>query len=202
MNIWFVAFMLVYSTYFVEAWKRMESILGHTWLIRGLKDETTERKEFVASVGVDPVLRTEKKYQLDSSFKKSACGTTVAIFFIAIVILCQGLLRPWYVSLRDSEDAAYWERFIPSTVSTIILITFGEIYKRVAWAVATYENHRYQSAFEDSLAFKIYFFQFFNCYASCFMIAFYYKDFAWLTSNMITILAFKQLGMNVLEYSL
>jgi hypothetical protein len=34
------------------------------WQIGALKDETTERKEFVASVGIDPILRQEKKYQL------------------------------------------------------------------------------------------------------------------------------------------
>ena len=39
-------------------------------------------------------------------------------------------------------------------------------------------HHRYETSYEDALAIKIFFFQFFNVYMSNFFIAFWYKNYS------------------------
>lgn len=89
-----------------------------------------------------------------------------------------------YLTLNiNSEDgtgnytAFYW-KFAPSGINIVTLVTLEQIYKRLAVKLVESENHQYLNTYEDSLAIKIYFFQFFNVYLSNFLIAFWYKDFS------------------------
>ena len=49
---------------------------------------------------------------------------------------------------------------------------------------------------------KIYMFNFVNMYISNFVYIFYYQDFKKLLNNLITIMVFKQLFYNIVEYVL
>ena len=49
---------------------------------------------------------------------------------------------------------------------------------------------------------KTYMFQFINTYISNFVYIFYYQDFNKLQMNLITVMVFKQVLFNVLEYAL
>ena len=102
---------------------------------------------------------------------------------------------------KDVQKSRYLE-FGPALVNTACLITFEFIYKRAVMWLVRIENHRTQEDFEASLSLKISLFQFFNCYLSSFCIAFWYRDFGELTKDLIFKLALKQLGLNLLEYSI
>jgi len=69
-------------------------------------------------------------------------------------------------------------KFWPPFLNTFALIVFEFTYKKVARMLVLTENHRTEEEFEASLALKISLFQFFNCYLSSFIIAFWFKDFA------------------------
>jgi hypothetical protein len=121
--------------------------------------------------------------------------------FIAIMIFVQVQMR--YLTLNidsgnEGYEAFYW-KFAPSGINIVTLVTLEQIYKRLAVVLVDSENHQYLNTYEDSLAVKIYFFQFFNVYLSNFLIAFWYKDFSQLTVNLATILAGKQLFLNILD---
>jgi len=62
------------------------------------------------------------------------------------------------------------------------------------------ENHRYVSSYENSLINKIYMFQFVNTYISNFVAVCYNQNFATLTTNLVIVMVFKQVFMNVFEY--
>lgn len=89
---------------------------------------------------------------------------------------------------------------MPACVNAALIIGYGLIFKAVAFWLTDNENHRYTSKYENSLIGKIYMFEFINSYISNFIYAFWAKNFTLLATNLITILAFKQIGYNFLEY--
>lgn len=76
------------------------------------------------------------------------------------------------------------------------------MYKIISMKLVTRENHRYVGSLEDSMINKTYIFQFVNTYISNFVCIFFDQDFKRLQQNMITIMVFKQVFYNVLEYML
>ena len=66
--------------------------------------------------------------------------------------------------------------------------------------LVTKENHRYVGSLENSMINKTYIFQFVNTYISNFVYIFFDQDFKRLQQNMITIMVFKQVFYNLLEY--
>lgn len=92
-------------------------------------------------------------------------------------------------------------KFTPSMVNVGLITVYGIIYKIVATKLVNAENHRYQQTYEDSLIGKMYMFQFINSYISNYIIAYWVRDFGALVTNLVTILVFKQVGMNIAEWA-
>jgi len=80
------------------------------------------------------------------------------------------------------------------------MVTYEQIFKKAVFYMVEQENHRYQNSYENNIAQLYYIFQFFNCYLSNFLLAFWYGDFAGLTLNLIVQLVAKQIGVNCFEY--
>ena len=91
-------------------------------------------------------------------------------------------------------------RYLPGIINAILIIIFGQIYTRLSKRLVDNENHRYVSSHENSMINKIYMFQFVNTYISNFVAIIYNQNFATLTLNLVIILVFKQVFMNVLEF--
>ena len=91
-------------------------------------------------------------------------------------------------------------RYLPGIINSVLIIIFGYLYKWLSQRLVDNENHRYVSSHENSLINKIYMFQFVNTYISNFVAIAYNQNFSTLTLNLVIILVFKQVFMNVLEY--
>jgi len=89
----------------------------------------------------------------------------------------------------------------PAAVTTACMVTYEQIFKRVVFYMIDLENHRYKNSYENSLAQLYFVFQFFNCYLSNFLIAFWYGDFKGLATNLCVQLVAKQIGVNCVEYA-
>ena len=74
------------------------------------------------------------------------------------------------------------------------------IYKRLSTYLNIEENHRYVSSYENSLINKTYMFQFVNTYIGNFVAIIYNQNFVSLTLNLFTVMVFKQLVVNAIEY--
>ena len=61
-NCYYAIFLMFWTTWLVESWKRKESLIAHKWLMRDFQDSTTERKEFKAAIDVD--VQTKKKWMV------------------------------------------------------------------------------------------------------------------------------------------
>ena len=126
----------------------------------------------------------------------------VTLFFIALVLATQVGMRAWYLKVTENETVTppFYVKYAPASINATCIIIYGIIYKAVAFWLVDIENHRYTQKYENSLVAKIYMFQFINSYISCFIYAFWARKTELLSNNLITILAFKQIGFNTLEY--
>lgn len=214
-NIYYAIFLMFWTTWLVESWKRKESMIGHKWLVRNFKDATTERKEFRAALDVD--LTTKKKWMVSvrkTYMRQLFVGIPTTCFFIALVIGVQILQRLW----RDYNDdlaqpggpyyneeigkpaIPYHIKYAPALVNSIVISIFGMIYKKVAMFLVESENHRYAEEFENSLINKIYMFYFINAYISNYIYAFWRRDFLNVAINLIIVMVGTQVATNVVEY--
>ena len=93
----------------------------------------------------------------------------------------------------------YW-KYIPAVINSILIIIFGQIYKRLSARLVLSENHRYTASFENSGINKAYMFAFVNTYIGNFVAVCWNQNFAALTVNLFTVMVFKQVLMNSIEY--
>lgn len=60
-NVYFIVFVAIWATVYVELWKRTQNKIANQWLVRDLHDDTMQRKEFNARIGIDSRLNKEEK---------------------------------------------------------------------------------------------------------------------------------------------
>ena len=204
LNCIYAIFVILWTTYFVESWKRKESKLADMWLMRDFEDPTLEREEFKSAYLIDQETKsTDKVSRIDTHFRQIYVGIPVSVFFIFLVILTQLFMRAW----ADSNAKEYGTEiplhleFTPSIVNTVLIVIYGAVYKIVADYLVHAENHRYETAHEDSLINKMYMFQFINSYISNYIIAYWVRDFSTLVTNLVTIMVGKQIGANIAEWA-
>lgn len=53
MNVLYSIIIALWTTFFVESWKRKQAYLGNRWLVREFEEIAFERKQFKASLDVD-----------------------------------------------------------------------------------------------------------------------------------------------------
>lgn len=86
-NAWYCIFIALWTTFFVESWKRKQNTIGDMWMMRDFQDATTERKQFKASLSVDPETRGVWKIIFSAAWTKMILvGLPVTFFFVALVI--------------------------------------------------------------------------------------------------------------------
>jgi hypothetical protein len=187
----------------VESWKRKESKIADTWLMRDFEDPTLEREEFKAAIWVDPETKSTEKVSRFNTFNRQVyVGIPISLFFIFAVIGTQVVMKVW--SDKNVEDYGLdiplHLKFTPAIINVGLIFVYGAVYKIVAKILVDRENHRYETAYEDSLINKMYMFQFINSYISNYIIAYWVRDFGTLVTNLIVIMVFKQIGANIAEW--
>ena len=142
--------------------------------------------------------------RFDTYLRQLGVGIPVSVFFIAAVIFTQIGMKMWADANVDEygDDIPYELKFTPSIVNVALIFIYGAIYTIVARILVDKENHRYQTAYEDSLVNKMYMFQFINSYISNYIIAYWVRDFGQLATNLMVILIGKQVGLNLLEWAM
>ena len=103
------------------------------------------------------------------------------------------------------EKKDLYSKFIKGCYTAIysgIVVIFGTSYKVLARIQTNDENHRYQKNYDDKLISRLFIFSSMNFYVPMLFIAFDYRNtrnYDDLFSLMLTQMAFKQVGLNVVE---
>lgn len=173
----FAVFMALWSTFFLEYWKRKEKTYAMKWGMSGFEDEEIDRPQFEGDLKPNPV--DGRPYFYFSSFRKNVrlfvtssmaasltltvVGVIAAIFVMRIIMSKSPEMNLNGINLAGS---------IASIANALQIQIFGVIYDEFAIRANSYENHRTDTQYEDALITKTFVFQFINSYAALWYIAF------------------------------
>lgn len=203
----FAVFNLVWSTVFLEVWKRCSAQLAYGWGTLSRKKAFEEpRPEFHGILGLNPVTgREEPTY---SNTKRQMRIYLVSVPFVLFCLYLSLYVMMIYFSMEHwairiyNEDPNLWTSvllFIPSIIYAVVIEIMNLLYRYAAEFLTHWENHRLESNFQNHLVLKVLVFNFVNCFASLFYIAFIMHDMALLRQSLATLLITSQILNQVME---
>jgi hypothetical protein len=101
---------------------------------------------------------------------------------------------------KDHEEINSLVTYVPSVVSTLVILFANKLYTVIATKMVHAENIRKQIDHEQRLASLLYKFSFVNSYTYFFMIAFWERNVGNLAYQLFTFLCIKQIAYNIIEY--
>ncbi|KAL2093683.1 hypothetical protein ACEWY4_010995 [Coilia grayii] len=198
---------MLWSTLFLELWKRRSSMLAYRWGTNHLRERFAEpRPSFRGELGVNPV--TKRVEPLFPAWQRQLRVALVSVplvgVFLGMVVLgmsgfywAQRRVQGWH------EDSQSWTSagllYMPSVAHIVYTNMLGTLYGKVALALTEWENHREESAFQNHHTTKVLVFTFFNNFAVLFHIAFGKQDLALLQKRLSSLLIVTQLMNQVSE---
>ncbi|XP_038596509.1 anoctamin-8 [Tachyglossus aculeatus] len=201
----FAIFNVIWSTLFLEEWKRRGAEFAYKWGTLDTPAESIEepRPQFRGIKRISPVTNAEEFYyppwkRLLFQLLVSLPICLACLSFVFLIMLACFQLQEFVLSVKGLPRLA---RFLPKITLALIVTACDEVYKKLAYWLNDMENYRLQSAYEKHLIIKIVLFQFVNSYLSLFYIGFYLKDMERLKEMLATLLITRQFLQNVKEVS-
>ncbi|XP_034029795.1 anoctamin-10 isoform X2 [Thalassophryne amazonica] len=203
----FAVFNLIWCTVMLEVWKRHSATLAYCWGTLSRKKAFEEpRPGFHGVLGFNPV--TGREEPLYSSTKRLLRVYLVSLPFVLLclymslyVMMIYFMMEGWALAVHD-EDPTFWTGilvFIPSVIYAVVIEVMNLIYRYAAEFLTKWENHRLESSHQNHLVLKVLVFNFFNCFASLFYIAFVMQDVVLLRQSLATLLITSQILNQIME---
>uniref|UniRef100_A0A8C5FCL0 Anoctamin n=1 Tax=Gadus morhua TaxID=8049 RepID=A0A8C5FCL0_GADMO len=202
----FAGFNLVWCTVILEAWKRSSATMAYRWGTLSRKKAFEEpRPGFRGVLGLNPVTgREEPLYpntkRLLRVYLVSVPFVVLCLYLSLYVMMVYFLMEGWALSLHDAEPT-FWTTvltFVPSVIYAVVIEVMNLIYRYAAEFLTGWENHRLESSYQNHLSIYLHF-NFFNCFASLFYIAFVMQDMVMLRQSLATLLITSQILNQVME---
>ncbi|KAL0968243.1 hypothetical protein UPYG_G00264240 [Umbra pygmaea] len=194
-------FSMLWSTLFMEFWKRRSSSLSYRWGTLQLSEGFAEpRPSFHGTLGINPV--TGRMEPLFPEWKRQLRVGLVSVpivgLFMGLVVL--GMTGFYYgeaLAKGFHQDSDSWFSkgllYLPSMVHIVYTNMLGNVYSTVAMQLTEWENHREESSFQNHHTTKVLLFTFINNFAVLFHIAFYKQDLPMLRKRLVSLLILTQL---------
>eukprot|EP00960_Hanusia_phi_P057334 763532-Hanusia_phi.AAC.2 len=172
-------FLALWSTLFLETWKRRQSELAHSWGVMNTTIEHVPRPQFRGNVKLD--LWTKKT---DYKVPKRSVRARIISVPIILVFVALSCVVTIYILLYKSDFKAdsggggskAW--FTGGALSTgllcaVAMMIFDQVGQNLSLLLTTKENHKTYWGHEKSLRNKFVTFQLFNFYLALFWTAFH-----------------------------
>ncbi|XP_043823713.1 anoctamin-8 isoform X3 [Dromiciops gliroides] len=191
----FAIFNVIWSTLFLEEWKRRGAEFAYKWGTLDTPGEAIEepRPQFRGIRRISPVTNAEEFYY--PPWKRLLFQLLVSLPVCATCLIGGFLLMLGCFQLQELvlsvKGLPRLVRFLPKIGLALLVSACAEAYKKLAYWLNDMENYRLQSAYEKHLIVKIVLFQFVNSYLSLFYIGFYLKDMERL-KELLLILSLSQ----------
>ncbi|KAI1885680.1 hypothetical protein AGOR_G00206310 [Albula goreensis] len=203
----FAVFNLVWSTVILEVWKRCSASLAYGWGTLSRKKAFEEpRPGFHGVLGLNPVTGREEPI-----YPNTKRQLRIYLVSVPFVLLCLYLslhvmmiyfhMEVWVIGLHE-EEPTFWTSlllFVPSIIYAVVIEIMNRLYRYVAEFLTEWENHRLESSYQNHLVLKVLVFNFLNCFASLFYIAFVMQDMALLRQSLATLLITSQILNQIME---
>uniref|UniRef100_A0A671MAJ0 Anoctamin n=1 Tax=Sinocyclocheilus anshuiensis TaxID=1608454 RepID=A0A671MAJ0_9TELE len=203
----FAVFNLVWSTVFLEVWKRCSATLAYGWGTLSHKKAFEEpRAGFHGALGFNPITGREEPVYPSSKYH-----LRIYLVSVPFVLLCLYLsfyvmmvyfdMENWAISIYNENPnlATGILLFVPSIIYAVVIEIMNLLYRYAAEFLTNWENHRLESSFQNHLVLKVLVFNFVNCFASLFYIAFVMQDMVLLRQSLATLLITSQILNQVME---
>ncbi|VEN48394.1 unnamed protein product [Callosobruchus maculatus] len=208
-TIFFAIFMSFWGTLYLELWKRYSAEITHRWGLTGFDlqaepprpeylmrlSNAKKKKLNVVTQLQEPVVPfwRVKLPSIIISFTLALLWTMVALAVVLGIVVYRMSYMTSDTLYRDK--ASYRIYIVPITaalINLVCIVILNLIYDRLAEWLTEKELQRTQTEFDDSLALKIYMFQFVNYYSSIFYIAFLKGKFVGYPAKYNRIFGFRQ----------
>ncbi|XP_044002725.1 anoctamin-5-like [Aphidius gifuensis] len=195
-TVFFAVFMSLWTTLFLEFWKKYSAEITHRWDLTGLDaQEEHPRPHYLARLAH---VKKKKNNVITNaiepkvpfwSMKLPATILSFSVVMLLIAIAMASVLGVIFYRMSLLTTMSLWGNsaitsnailFTTATAACINLcciVLFNWLYVWLAEYLTEYELLRTQTEFDDSLTLKIYLLQFVNYYASIFYIAFFKGKF-------------------------
>ena len=197
-NVWnalYCVVLAIWSTIMIEMWKRKESEIAHLWNMKGYIGNDSERVEYRSEYVICPETHHYKKETFSNAYLRRIFVELPTI--ISAIGIFIGVYYAYYRYMHSHTSMV--SSLVSAAIYAIVIILLGTTYKAIANLLATWENHRFQQEWENSLITKVFSFQFVNSYIALFAFAFAEQNFNTLAYNVAIFIIVKQIAMNLVE---
>lgn len=177
MKMAFSFLIIIWSTIFIELWKRKQSLFavqfGQTNTESAEAERVSFRGRFIRSIYDDDI--NVLYYSPSRKILRILLSYTISISILVCVVVCVILILYFKDYLNtcgcvDTSNAIV--SALPSIINAIQIQIFNAIYQNVGLALNEFENHKFLSQYENSLVFKVFAFTFVNTFNSLVIISF------------------------------
>ncbi|XP_032717275.1 anoctamin-10 isoform X4 [Lontra canadensis] len=205
---WYTRFTFKYQPLVIlEVWKRGCASMTYRWGTLVMKRQFEEpRPGFHGVLGINPV--TGREEPLYPSYKRqlriylvSLPFVCLCLYFSLYVMMIYFDMEAWALSLHESSGSEWTSvlLYVPSIIYAIVIEIMNRLYRYAAEFLTSWENHRLESAYQNHLILKVLVFNFLNCFASLFYIAFVLRDMKLLRQSLATLLITSQILNQIME---
>ncbi|XP_069777075.1 anoctamin-10 isoform X2 [Narcine bancroftii] len=185
----------------LKVWKRWCAKLSYQWGTLLMKRQFEEpRPGFHGKLGLNPV--TGRKEPTYPTYKRQ-----LRIYLISVPFVCLSLYISLFVMMiyfqmealalaYSKEDQSFFSSILlycPSIIYGVVIEIMNRLYKYAAEWLTSWENHRLESSYQNHLILKVLVFNFINCFASLFYIAFILQDMKLLRQSLAALLITSQI---------
>ncbi|CAG9856607.1 unnamed protein product [Phyllotreta striolata] len=211
----FAGFISIWSTVFMELWQRREAVLRLRWNLKYVDHDTTARSAFVRKAKYfkysnvtghdEPFIPSTKV------FTSYFITVATVIFSFILIILCVIGVMIYRITVNSvlikststqkilMENRQMIASASGAAMSATFIISFKQIFKRLALKLTELENHRTQFEFDNAFIYKIYGFEFINNYAAPIYIAFFKGRFFTHPGELQDADPYKELGSDICD---
>jgi anoctamin-10 len=167
----------LWSTAFLEFWKRRSSALSARWNVFGVEDD--ELDEELAKAVKD---------------EKSDRMMRLGLSFLASISIIVGLLKLmlYFVDFHMRSDEIYgpssWLRYYPTLIYSVLPVILPLVFEPIAIYLNNFESHSTKAQEEKYMILKKFALQFVNRYCALLYVAFWRRDLDKLRSLLISLL--------------
>uniref|UniRef100_F6SHV4 Anoctamin n=1 Tax=Macaca mulatta TaxID=9544 RepID=F6SHV4_MACMU len=197
----FASFNLIWSTVILEVWKRGCADMTYRWGTLLMKRKFEEpRPGFHGVLGINPI--TGKEEPLYPSYKRqlriylvSLPFVCLCLYFSLYVMMIYFDLEVWALGLHENSGSEWTSvlLYVPSIIYAIVIEIMNRLYRYAAEFLTSWGK-------TSGFIFTSYLpFNFLNCFASLFYIAFVLKDMKLLRQSLATLLITSQILNQIVE---
>lgn len=177
MKMAFSFLIIIWSTVFIELWKRKQSLFavqfGQINSEKAEAERPSFKGQFIRSIHNDDI--NVLYFSPKKKILKTIISYFISISILVCVIVCVILIlyfKDYLYTCGCVDTSNSLIAAIPSIINSIQIQIFNAIYQNVALSLNEFENHKLLSMYENSLVFKIFAFTFVNTFNSLVIISF------------------------------